>query len=225
MSGSGYLYDNKELTPVEDILKLDKKNINFIDKNFIFETQIHQGSISDILLYTSLAMPIVYSFFADFTTQDFINFNFRYAQMQLLNAGITLWTKNLVTRYRPYTYQENLEMKDRRQSDGRNSFYSGHTTMAFGAATYLAYSYELTNNSRLNKNLVWVGTFALASSTGLFRIFEQKHFLSDILVGSIVGTGLGILFAKQNSQNLFLTNTSKQVENVQIQYLTLNFKL
>ncbi len=225
LSGGALLIQNKELTPIEDILKLDKKNINFIDGRLMPQPVYHQPNVSDITLYTSLALPIIYSIFGDFTTQDFINFNFRYTQMQLLNAGITMWTKNLVTRYRPYTYQENLDIKDKRQSDGRNSFFSGHTTMATAAAVYFAYTYELSENTRLSKDLVWAGSLTLASSTGILRMYEQKHFYTDVLTGVLVGTSLGILFVKQNSQNIFITNTSKQVENVQFQYLTLNFKL
>ncbi len=225
LSSSAYFLENKELTPTEDILKLNKNNINFIDKKFITDYSVNSDNISDITLYTSLALPIIYSLFADYSTEEFINFNFRYAQMQLLNAGITLWTKNLVTRYRPYTYQENLDMKVRRQSDGRNSFYSGHTTIAFGAASYFAYAYELSDNSRLSKNIVWISSIGLASSTGLFRILAGKHFLSEVIIGAAVGTGLGIMFVKQNSQNIFLTNTSKQVENIQIQYFTINFRI
>lgn len=225
LSGSALLIENKELTPLEDILKLNKKNINSFDRNFMFEENLDFKLASDITVYTSLALPIIYSFFTDFTKEEFVNYNFKYAQLQLINAGITMWTKNLVTRYRPYTYDNNLEMKDRRKSDGRNSFFSGHTTMAFGAATYLAYSYELTNNSRLNKNLVWGGTLVLASSTGLFRILAGRHFLSDVLIGAVVGSGLGILIVENSMKNISLSNTSIQLENVQINYFTINFKI
>ncbi len=66
---------------------------------------------------------------------------------------------------------------------GRRSFPSGHTSMCFAAASFLSKEYRDTN-----KALVWSG-YGLASITGAMRVMNNKHWVSDILLGA----GIGIL--------------------------------
>ena len=224
LSGSAYFIENKDITDFETINKLNKNNLNFIDKSMMFSYNSDIKLVSDITVYTSLALPILYSLVSDMDTKEIINYNFKYAQLQFLNAGINMWTKNLVTRYRPYVYDTDLEISKRQSNDGRNSFYSGHTTMAFASAVFFAYSIENTDYTRLTKNLVWAGSLGLASSTGILRIMSGQHYFTDVMLGAIVGSGLAILIIESYKQNINITNTSKQVDNLQINYFTFSFK-
>ena len=67
-----------------------------------------------------------------------------------------------------------------------NAFPSGHTTQAFSAAT-------LFNDNFANGN-VWLKTapYASASTVGVLRILNERHWTSDV----IAGAGFGILSAK-----------------------------
>jgi len=73
----------------------------------------------------------------------------------------------------------------RKRPDGSkvNSFPSGHTTQAFIAARYL--------DKEFGKKYPWIKYtgYALASFTGVSRVLNNRHWVSDILVGA----GLGIL--------------------------------
>lgn len=66
------------------------------------------------------------------------------------------------------------------------SFPSGHTTTAFAAAEFLHQEYK--GSSPL---LSYAG-YAAATATGLLRMYNQKHFLSDV----IAGAGIGMLSTK-----------------------------
>jgi len=72
-----------------------------------------------------------------------------------------------------------------RRPDGsdRRSFPSGHTAAAFMTATML--------NKEYGHLSTWVGIggYGVATMTGLMRIANDKHWLSDV----IVGAGIGIL--------------------------------
>ncbi len=225
LSGSAYLLQNKDFSSFETVTKLNKENINIFDKSFVYNYNSDLKIASDITVYTSLALPILYSFFSEMTTKEIINYNFKYVQLQLLNTGINMWTKNIFTRYRPYAYDNNLDINKKMSSDARNSFYSGHTTIAFGSAVFLAYSIENMDYSRLSKNLVWITSLGLASSTGILRVISGQHFLTDVLLGAVVGSGLAILIVENYKQNIFIINTSKQVDNLQINYFTFSFQL
>lgn len=69
--------------------------------------------------------------------------------------------------------------------DGSNnrSFPSGHTAQAFTAATFMSKEYGDLSP--------WysIGAYAVATSVGALRILNNKHYLSDVLVGA----GIGIL--------------------------------
>ena len=71
-----------------------------------------------------------------------------------------------------------------------SSFPSGHTTVAFAAATVFATEYK-------NQPLIPILAYSAASLIGISRITENKHWATDVLVGA----GLGYLSGRQVSRN------------------------
>lgn len=73
-----------------------------------------------------------------------------------------------------------------------NSFPSGHTAMAFTSATMLHKEYGHLSP------WVSIAGYSVATITGFSRVFNNRHWLSDIVVGAGVGilsTELGYLIA------------------------------
>jgi membrane-associated phospholipid phosphatase len=70
--------------------------------------------------------------------------------------------------------------KDANGKTTNSSFPSGHTTVAFAAATVFAMEYH-------NKPLVPVLAYSAATLIGLSRITENKHWATDVLTGAAVG--------------------------------------
>lgn len=62
-----------------------------------------------------------------------------------------------------------------------NSFPSGHTAMAFASAEFLRQEYRHVSP--------WYGYagYAVAATTGYLRLYNNKHWLSDILGGAGIG--------------------------------------
>ena len=74
-----------------------------------------------------------------------------------------------------------------------SSFPSGHTSSAFTAAG-LSCAHHLHLNlygDRRADVLACAGSLALASVTGTLRMVGDRHYLSDVLVGAIIGFGVG----------------------------------
>lgn len=67
-----------------------------------------------------------------------------------------------------------------------NSFPSGHTATAFAGAEFLWQEYKDTS--------VWYGIagYAVATGTGVFRMYNNRHWLTDVAAGA----GIGILSTK-----------------------------
>jgi membrane-associated phospholipid phosphatase len=77
------------------------------------------------------------------------------------------------------------------------SFPSGHTTVAFAAATVYATEYR-------DRPVVVVSAYSLATLVGLSRITENKHWATDVLTGA----ALGYLTGK-----LVVNNYHRRIEN------------
>jgi len=75
---------------------------------------------------------------------------------------------------------------ERPDGSGNNSFPSGHTATAFMGAELLYQEYKDVS--------VWYGIsgYVVAAGTGAFRIYNNKHWLSDV----VAGAGIGILSTK-----------------------------
>ena len=75
----------------------------------------------------------------------------------------------------------------------RNSFPSGHTATAFVAATILHKEYGMTRSPWFS-----VGGYALATATGVMRVLNNRHWISDVMAGAgigIISTELGYFAA------------------------------
>ncbi len=86
-------------------------------------------------------------------------------------------------------------------TDDNLSFFSGHTTLAFAVATSAG-----TVNSLRGYTLapvVWSAGMTMAVAVAYLRIAADKHYLSDVItgavVGSIVGVGVPLLFHSASS--------------------------
>lgn len=68
---------------------------------------------------------------------------------------------------------------------GGSSFPSGHAASAWSLATIVAQEYGH------HRPLVQAGAYGLAAAVSVSRYTARKHFLSDVLVGSALGYGIG----------------------------------
>lgn len=75
-------------------------------------------------------------------------------------------------------------------SDDNLSFFSGHTTLAFG----LAASAGTINSMRSYRlaPLVWVTGMSMAVAVAYLRIAADKHYFSDVVIGALVGSLIGV---------------------------------
>jgi len=68
--------------------------------------------------------------------------------------------------------------------DGGSSFPSGHSIQAWTLATIVANEYH-------DKPVVQIAAYGIASAVSVARFTGRNHYLSDVLVGSAMGFGIG----------------------------------
>jgi membrane-associated phospholipid phosphatase len=188
------LHKKKPLLTEAQINQLDKNDIWKPDRFATNYWNPRVAKASDAMMFLSIAMPALL----------FINKNVRsnkdagkvtlmYAEVLLLNAGITNLTKELVKRKRPYNYNPDAPLSKKQERDATSSFFSGHTSFSSASTFFMAKVYADTNPNSKWKPYVWTGAAIVPLTTGILRIAAGKHFPTDVLVGYLVGAATGIL--------------------------------
>ena len=92
---------------------------------------------------------------------------------------IVLGLKAIVGRARPKTGESRHSFHPFSFSSNFNSFPSGHASSAFAVATTIADQSE--------KTVVDVLSYSLATLVAISRIHDNKHWPSDVFIGSVIG--------------------------------------
>jgi len=113
------------------------------------------------------------------------------AEATALAADLNQIVKFAVGRERPFVHA--LAPADKastaQPSDNNASFYSGHTNLVFA----LAVSSGTVASMRGYRYApaVWASGLTVALATGWLRIAADKHYLTDVVTGAVVGSAVG----------------------------------
>lgn len=94
----------------------------------------------------------------------------------LLTSAITQAVKYTLGRERPSDTDDPWAFDP---FGGAHSMWSGHTSSAFAFATALS--------QEINRPWATVGLYALATGTAWSRVYDNRHWASDVLVGAAAG--------------------------------------
>jgi membrane-associated phospholipid phosphatase len=123
----------------------------------------------------------------------------------LIDSGVvTSVLKTVSQRPRPTIDDASGEFFDR-----GGSFPSGHSASAWSVATVVASEYGR------HRPLVRFAAYGLATAVSMSRYTGQNHFLSDVLVGSAIGYGIGRYVYRTNHDSA-LDGVNNQKKNGQL---------
>lgn len=111
-------------------------------------------------------------------------------------AGVSVvGVKWLVGRNRPYTGNDVDEYRPFRGTrTSRTSFPSGHSAVAFAMAGAVADEYRDWRVSALS--------YGTAAAVGLARVYQDRHWLSDVVGGATLGIAAGRLARRWDARRI-----------------------
>ena len=136
----------------------------------LIKTNFH-NEIDNYTQYVPLALTIGLKIAGVESRSDWPRFWASSAASAAIMAGLVNGIKYTASEMRP-------------DGSTRNSWPSGHTATAFLAATILHKEYGLTRSPWYS-----VGAYTIATATGVMRVLNNRHWISDVLSGA----GIGIL--------------------------------
>jgi membrane-associated phospholipid phosphatase len=113
-------------------------------------------------------------------------------------AGAIQGTANfLAGRERPYGEGCGTQIPgniiDCQSSSRYRSFFSGHSTLAFTSASLIcAHHIALHLFESAADTVTCVSGYVAAATIGTLRIVGDEHYASDVLMGAVVGTAVGL---------------------------------
>lgn len=158
---------------------LDQHIANYIQANKIYSAQISQ--IGDLYghrwgYYGTMAAIILTNTAIRQPGIKIIQEAELLIESELTTATVTAGIKSLTHRQRP-------------NHKGYRSLPSGHTSGSFALAAVIKYLYG---------DLPGYLAYGMAAFVGSTRINDNKHYLSDVVSGAILGTLIGRSFAHQH---------------------------
>ena len=158
-------------------IALENDGLKTLDNNTKLEIrEDHPGFISKLDNYLQYSPALAVYGLNAFGVKGKNNFRDRtmiYALSTVISSAIVLPLKKITKIQRP-------------DGSAFNSFPSGHTTTAFASAEFLRMEYKDVSP--------WYGVagYTIAATTGILRLYNNKHWVSDVLAGA----GFGILSTK-----------------------------
>jgi membrane-associated phospholipid phosphatase len=196
-SGAGFgismlLRSNNQPFMPDEVAALDVSQVPKFD---LYATRHYSTSAqkaSDIMAIGSFALPALL-FLDPAIRRDAPEVVTIVGESLLLTTALTQLTKELAHRTRPFCYNPDVPFDPKLERDARLSFFSGHTSTTAALTFTTAKIWSDHHPSSPWKPVVWTSATLIPLTVGYLRMRGGKHFLSDVLVGFVIGAGTGWL--------------------------------
>jgi len=180
-------------------------SVNALDRWVTRQHLAGADAASNVLLYSLVALP----FAADaldvgLNRQTWAGWAVDavvIAEALLVNEAVNQLVKVTVQRPRPLLYDRPADDPAYGVADNHLSFYSGHTSKTFAAGMAWASTFTRRHPGSAWRFAAFGGAALAGGTVGLLRVLAGKHFVTDVAVGALMGTaiGLGVPWLHQRS--------------------------
>jgi membrane-associated phospholipid phosphatase len=167
-------------------------DLNALDRTALGNYSPSAHTAADVLVIGLLTVPQIANLI-DSRGRGWLEDTAVFLQALLLTQGTTQIFKGVTQRGAPVLYDDRVPLAEREGRDATRSFFSGHTSTAFMAATSYSVTYWLRHPEDPWRWVVLAATHSVALSVGLLKIHAGYHYPTDIAAGAIAGSSIGAL--------------------------------
>jgi membrane-associated phospholipid phosphatase len=171
----------------------DPASVNAFDRGSIGDHSHFADVLSDVTVDAAVIVPVLVDLLDVGLRAPFVEDMTVYAEVMALNTGLVSVTKAVVQRPLPRVYAlQAPKLID--TPNGYRSFYSGHTSTTMAALGAFSMTWALRHgDSAFQRTWPFLVSGLVGASVGAERVFAGRHFISDVLVGGVVGSAFGVL--------------------------------
>lgn len=166
----------------------DPSGINAFDRGAVGNHNAFADVTSDVTAVAAMVVPPLLDLLDVGHGDAFQSDAIVFAETLLVNGALVELAKYAIQRPLPRTYAGDLSLIN--TPGGYRSFYSGHTSTVFAALTSMAMTLRLRYGERW---WPWAIAAGVGSSVAVERVAAGRHFPSDVLVGAVAGSLVGLL--------------------------------
>lgn len=148
--------------------------------------------------YASFAMPVAMLLLNGNERRNALPILVMYMESLSITGALFTLSAGSIHRSRPMVYtNENgtsqATLRERRKSNNQRSFFAGHTAASATGTFFAAKVFSDLNPNSALRPVVWGVAAAIPAVVGYMRYKSGHHFLSDNLLGYVIGAASGIL--------------------------------
>lgn len=193
---------SKDPSTVEEINSLRKEDINGFDRWAAEVYSEKAANTSDFFFYGAMPLPLV--LLADkHIRKDAGKIGLMYLEAMSVTGLLYTGATYSFDRYRPLAYNTEAPMGERTGGGAKNSFFAGHVALVGTASFFTAKVFSDYHPDSKLRYLFYGAAIVATGGTGYLRHRGGKHFPSDIILGTAVGTLSGILVPQFHKTKLF----------------------
>lgn len=184
------IYGKTEIDSVT-VATLDKNKIPAFDR-WAVRSSDKAAAVSDYFLYGSIPYPLI--LLADRKVRkEAASVGAMYWEALAITGLLYTGGDYLIDRYRPETYDVTKKFSERMSGNEKNAFFAGHVSLVATSTFFTASIYDHFHPDSKWKWAFYGVAIAATGATAYLRHRAGKHFPSDIVVGTLVGVGSGLL--------------------------------
>ncbi|BDG04159.1 phosphatase PAP2 family protein [Anaeromyxobacter oryzae] len=165
----------------------DPSSVNAFDRHAIGNHSHAADVTSDLTVALAMAGPPVVELVAVHGSRAIATDLVVFGEVLLVNGALVEIAKYTVQRPLPLTYAGDPALVS--SPGGYRSFYSGHTSTAFAALSAGAFT---LGQRRGERGWPWLVVAGVGASVGVERVLGGRHFPTDVMVGAVMGTLVGV---------------------------------
>lgn len=182
----------------------EASTLNAIDRPFAGRYEPKWTTAGTATAAVLLAAPVPILFGVERPTHA-INDSVVIAESIMFSSALGVMFETGVRRPRPFLYSDKAPLSVREETNGSLSFFSGHTADAFAATIALYRTLDRLEVRPRWKYLLLGAGLAGSTFVGVSRVVSGDHFPTDVIVGTDIGIGFGLLLPALHSRGVTMT--------------------